>query len=255
MNRNDDILNFLVEGLIAPQRDLVTRAFYKFAEGDPNSAPVNEAILLTACARRVSQAPQELREASSNFQQVVTKASDLERRMIERTDQNNASVVAEFKDETRRANDTLREIVSLGNITIDRGKKIDQMLKPLAVSLERITDKVYILNENLRENHESATKTAEAADKIHKVYETTLEPVKALTREVRYLLATGGFLGGLLFDQLANQTELVPWVGLAGLFLILGWLKYLLRKSWKAACWLAEKWKSSVKPWLRLLLL
>jgi hypothetical protein len=51
--------------------------------------------------------------------------------VIERTDQNNAAVVAEFKDETRRANDTLREIVGLGNITIDRGKRIDTILPPL----------------------------------------------------------------------------------------------------------------------------
>lgn len=244
---NDRALTYLQGDSYGQKRDLIARCYYQVAQGDPDSGPVAFAVLIRAGAEQLGKMPTELADITASFQKVVTDAADIERRMMERVDRNNAAVVAGFQDETRRATDTLRDIIAHSHITVERVKMIDQTLKPLAVSLERIADKVYLLNENLRENHEAATKTAEATDKIHKVYETTLEPVKALTREVRYLLATGGFLGGLLFDQLANQTELLPWVGLAALFLILGWIQYLLRKSWKVACWLAKKWKSSAK--------
>src|SRR5580658_5193517 len=112
MNESDDLLNFLVEGLFAPQRDLVTRAYYKFAEGDPNSAPVTEAILLTACARKLAYAPKDLREANlvlkkllEEARDVLKEAGNLQYRAIERLEKSNASVIAAFQDENKRAKD------------------------------------------------------------------------------------------------------------------------------------------------------
>ena len=61
MNENDDLLNFLVDGLPGQQRDLITRSFYGLTQGNPDSAPVQMAILFTACTRRIVQAPAELR--------------------------------------------------------------------------------------------------------------------------------------------------------------------------------------------------
>jgi hypothetical protein len=244
---NDRALTYLQGDSYGQKRDLIARCYYQVAQGDPDSGPVTFAVLIRAGAEQFAKTPQELANLTASFQKVVADAVEIERRMMERVDRNNAAVVAGFKDEIRRATDTLQDIVGHSNITLERTKKIDEKLKPLVADLERIADKVYLLNENLRENHEAATKTAEAADKIQNVYDTTLEPVKRLTHDVRFLLASGGFLGGMLFDQLANQTELLPWTGLVALFLILGWIQYLLRKSWKGVLWLAKKWKSSAK--------
>jgi uncharacterized protein YoxC len=241
---NDRALTYLQADSYGQKRDLIARCYYQVAQGDPDSGPVAFAVLIRASAEQLDKIPEELADITTSFQKVVNDAADIERRMIERVDRNNAAVVAGFQDETRRATDTLRDIIAHSHIIVERVKQIDQTLKPLAVSLERIADKVYLLNENLRQNHESATKTAAAADKIHNVYETTLEPVNRLTHDVRFLLVSGGFLGGMLFDQLCNQTELLPWTGLVALFLILGWIQYLFRKSWKGARWLAQKWKS-----------
>jgi ABC-type transporter Mla subunit MlaD len=244
---NDRALTYLQGDSYGQKRDLIARCYYQVAQGDPDSGPVTFAVLIRAGAEQFAKTPQELADITASFQKVVADAADVERRMIERVDRNNVAVVAGFKDETRRATDTLQDIVGHSNITLERTKKIEEKLKPLVADLERIADKVYLLNENLRDNHEAATKTAETAEKIQNVYETTLEPVKGLTRDVRFLLASGGFLGGMLFDQLADQTELLPWTGLVALLLILGWIQYLLRKSWKGVRWLAEKWRSSLK--------
>jgi ABC-type transporter Mla subunit MlaD len=216
-------------------------------QGDPDSGPVAFAILIRASAEQFAKTPKELAEITDSLQKLVANAAEVERRMIERVDRSNSAVVAGFKDETRRANDTLQDIVGYSNITLDRAKKIDETLKPIVANLERMADKLYILNENLRDNHESAKKMAEAAEKIQNVHETTLEPVKRLTNDVRFYLATGGFLAGMLFDQVSNQTQAVPWTGLVALLLILGWIQLLLRRSWKLVRWLAEKWKSYAK--------
>jgi hypothetical protein len=97
MNETDDLLSFLVEGLVNQQRDLVTRAFYKYTEGDPNSGPVNEAVLLTAFSRRVALAPRELREANVEFGKLLTGGREMEARIRERVELSNAGVVASLR--------------------------------------------------------------------------------------------------------------------------------------------------------------
>jgi hypothetical protein len=242
---NDEALTYLQGDSQGAKRDLIARAYYHVAEGDPTSGPVAFAILISAGAEQFVKTPKELAALIASFQKVLANGAEVERRIVERVDRNNAAVVSGFKDETRRANDTFQEIVGYSNITLDRAKKIDETLKPMVTNLERIADKLYLLNENLRDNHNSAKTTAEAAEKIRNVHETTLEPVKRLTTDVRFFLATSGFLGGMIFDQVGNQTQALPWTGLVALLLILGWIQYLFRKSWKVIRWLAQKWKAS----------
>jgi len=231
MNKNDDILSYLVEGLIAPQRDLVTRAFYKFAEGDPNSAPVNEAILLTACARRVSQAPQELREASADFRKLLAEGRDMEARIRERVELSNFGVVSEFKDETRRASSTLREIVNLGNVTIDRGKKIDEKINPLIENLERIGIDLYLLKDDLKGNHESTKQIAEEAKLIRSMHQENQAFFKAQGKEARANWITTGFLAGIL--TAAMSFHMPWWEGVIVLVGAIGLLQWLSRQSWR----------------------
>jgi hypothetical protein len=240
---SDKVLTYLQGDSQGARRDLIAHCYYDAAQGDPKSGPVVFAVLLDACAEQFAKTPQELVKATADFQQVVTKATDLERRMIERTDQNNAAVVAEFKDETRRASDTLREIVGLGNITIDRGKRIDQQLKPIATHLERIGVDLYLLKDDLKDNRESARRTAEAADKIQTLHQENQALVKRLGKESRANWITVGLLAGICLSAVFT---LLPWWGGSLAFVVaIGLVQWLSRLSWDFLFrWFAERKKS-----------
>jgi len=243
---SDKVLTYLQGDLLGARRDLIAHCYYDAAQGDPKSGPVVFAVLLDACAEQFAKTPQELVKATADFQQVVTKAADLESRMIERTDQNNAAVVAEFKDETRRANDTLREIVGLGNITIDRGKRIDQQLKPIATHLERIGVDLYLLKDDLKDNRESARRTAEAADKIQTLHQENQALVKRLGKESRANWITVGLLAGICLSAVFT---LLPWWGGSLAFVAaIGLVQWLSRQSWDfVRRWIENRKSSSAK--------
>jgi hypothetical protein len=240
---SDKVLTYLQGDSQGARRDLIAHCYYDAAQGDPKSGPVVFAVLLDACAEQFAKTPQELVKATADFQQVVTKATDLERRMIERTDRNNAAVVADFKDETRRANDTLREIVGLGNITIDRGKRIDQQLKPIATHLERIGVDLYLLKDDLKDNRESAKRTAEAADKIQTLHQENHALVKRLGKESRANWITVGLLAGICLSAVFT---LLPWWGGSLAFVgAIGLVQWLSRQSWDFVRRWIGSWKSS----------
>jgi hypothetical protein len=240
---SDKVLTYLQGDSQGARRDLIAHCYYDAAQGDPKSGPVVFAVLLDACAEQFAKTPQELVKATADFQQVVTKATDWERRMIERTDQNNAAVVAEFKDETRRANDTLREIVGLGNITIDRGKRIDQQLKPIATHLERIGVDLYLLKDDLKDNRESAKRTAEAAEKIQTIHQENQELVKRLGKESRANWITVGLLAGICLS--AVFTMLPWWGGSLSFVVVIALIQWLSRQSWDFVRRWIGSWKSS----------
>jgi len=240
---SDKVLTYLQGDSQGARRDLIAHCYYDAAQGDPKSGPVVFAVLLDACAEQFAKTPQELVRATADFQQMVTKATDLERRMIERTDRNNAAVVAEFKDETRRANDTLREIVGLGNITIDRGKRIDQQLKPIATHLERIAVDLYLLKDDLKDNRESARRTAEAADKIQTLHQENQALVKRLGKESRANWITVGLLAGICLS--AVFTQLPWWGGSLSFVAAIGLVQWLSRQSWDFVRRWIENWKAS----------
>jgi hypothetical protein len=243
---SDKVLTYLQGDSQGARRDLIAHCYYDAAQGDPKSGPVVFAVLLDACAEQFAKTPQELVKATADFQQVVTKVTDLERRMIERTDQNNAAVVAEFKDETRRANDALREIVGLGNITIDRGKRIDQQLKPIATHLERIGVDLYLLKDDLKDNRESARRTAEAADKIQTLHQENQALVKRLGKESRANWITVGLLAGICLSAVFT---LLPWWGGSLAFVAaIGLVQWLSRQSWDfVRRWIENRKSSSAK--------
>ena len=243
---SDKVLTYLQGDSQGARRDLIAHCYYDAAQGDPRSGPVVFAVLLDACAEQFAKTPQELVKATTDFQQVVTKATDLERRMIERTDRNNAAVVAEFKDETRRANDTLREIVGLGNITIDRGKRIDQQLKPIATHLERIGVDLYLLKDDLKDNRESARRTVEAADKIQTLHQENQALVKRLGKESRANWITVGLLAGICLSAVFT---LLPWWGGSLAFVAaISLVQWLSRQSWDfVRRWIENRKSSSAK--------
>ena len=153
MNENDDLLSFLVEGLIAPHRDLVTRAFYKCAQGDPNSQPVNEAILLTAFSRRMALAPKELREAIAEFRKLLAEKWEKEARHRERVELSNAGVIAAFKDEASRAGSNLRATHQLNESTLKEAREMVRTTEAVNVHAEELATKLRLLNHDFQEHH------------------------------------------------------------------------------------------------------
>ena len=231
MNRNDDILNFLVEGLIAPQRDLVTRAFYKFAEGDPNSAPVNEAILLTACARRVSQAPQELREAMVEFRKLLDRGRLLETNLHERVEASNANVVASFKDEATRATSYLRASSQKNEEIVSEGRRIADLMRKSNTQGELLLSELREIKTELKLNRESNQKTAEATENNKTISLSIKEIVTHLADASAIHWITIGVVVGAI---LAGSAILFPWwVPSLLLALAVGLLQAMARSSWK----------------------
>ena len=227
---SDRILTYLQGDSRGARRDLIARCYYEAAQGDPKSGPVVFAVLLDACAEQFAKTPQALVDATADFQRVMVKVADLERRVVERTDQNNAAVIAEFKDETRRASNALREIVSLGNITIDRAKRIDEQLKPIERHLDRIGVDLYLHKDDLKNNRESANRTAEAADKIKTIHQGNQALVKRLGKEFRANWITLGLLAGICLYAIC---EMLPWWGGSLAFVAaIGLIQWLSRQSW-----------------------
>ena len=60
------------------------------------------------------------------FQKALAEGREMEARIRERVELSNFGVVAEFKDETRRASDTLREIANLPGCVTSRPKRSTQ---------------------------------------------------------------------------------------------------------------------------------
>jgi hypothetical protein len=237
MNENDELLGFLLEGLNGRQRDLVARAFYLYAQGDPASAPVNEATLLIACSRRVSQAPNELRDVCVDFRKLLEKGRDMEARIRERVELSNAGVVADFKDETRRAQETWRETFRYAKAATEGAEETSKAMQPvlketrmLATDVALLRQDLALLREELQRNDESHRKTAESANKIETAYQGVQKIVSHLTKEVRANWLTIGFLGGI--PVISTALRLPWWEGLPLLAATVCLIQWLLRQSW-----------------------
>ena len=64
MSQDDELLNYIVDGLPGKDRDIVARSFYALGNGDPESAPVQMTVMFTACTRKMAQIPAEIRGAN-----------------------------------------------------------------------------------------------------------------------------------------------------------------------------------------------
>jgi hypothetical protein len=228
---SDQVLTYLQGDSQGAKRDMIARCYYEVAQGDPKSGPVAFAVLLNASAEQFAKTPEELYAVITQLQKVVTNAADLERRLVERQDQQNTAVVAGFKDETRRAIDTLREIVGLANITLDRAKQIDETLKPIRLTLERISHDLYLLQFELREYRESAQRTEASALKIEVMHQENHALMLRSSKEARANWITIGLLAGILLAALVSQ--LLWWEALLVLAAIIGLIQGLSRVDWK----------------------
>jgi hypothetical protein len=74
MSQDDELLNFIVDGLPGKQRDLVARSFYALGHGNPDSSPVQMTVMFTACTRKIARYRQKSGE------RVLNQESSLPRR-------------------------------------------------------------------------------------------------------------------------------------------------------------------------------
>jgi hypothetical protein len=242
---NDEALTYLQGDSQGPKRDLIARAYYHVAEGDPTSGPVAFAILINAGAEQFVKTPKELLGVVTEFRKLLAEGREMEARIRERVELSNYGVVAEFKDETRRASDTLQEVVSLGNAIIDRAKKIDEKLKPVVANLERIGVDLYLLKDDLKENRESARRMADEAEKMRIMHQENQAFMRHQGKEARANWITTGFLAGILMA--AVSFHLPWWEGVMLLGVVIGFIQWFSRRSWKFVRNQADKHLSLAK--------
>ncbi len=138
----DGLLDFLTDGVFGHERDAVTRAFYEYAQGDPNSYPVGMAVLLTACTRKIASLPQNLRDASAEFRELAKEVTRMQNDLLEKLSRSHAQVIAGykeestrvitvFKDENARAGDIWRLTVNELSHLLDGAKTINTELGPV----------------------------------------------------------------------------------------------------------------------------
>ena len=240
---NDEALTYLQGDSHGRKRDLITRCYYEVAQGDPKSGPVVFAVLLDAAAEQFAKTPQELLGVVTEFRKLLAEGREMEARIRERVELSNFGVVAEFKDETRRASDTLREIVNLGNVIIERAKKIDEKLKPVVANLERIGVDLCLLKDDLKENRESARRMLEESEKMQNLHRENQAFMRHQGKEARANWTTTGFFGGIVMT--AVSFHLPWWEGVMLLVAAVVLIQWLSRQSWDFVRRWIGSWKSS----------
>jgi hypothetical protein len=224
----------------------VTRTFYEYASGDAQSAPVGMAVLLTACARRMAQAPEELRAANADFKKLVAEGREMEARIRERVELSNAGVIAAFRDEAHRTSNALGETFQSAKDAGESAKKTAQELRPVIVETRKLADDVTLLRQELKIHDESHRQMVECANRIEAAEEKIQHTVVHSTKASRANWITLGLMVGIFLSALFSQ---LPWWGALLAFVgIIGLLQWLSRQSWDfVRHWIENRKSSSAK--------
>ena len=223
MNNNDDLLAFLAEGLNEQQRDLVTRSFYTFAQGDPDSAPVCEAVLLAACSRRLSLSPKELRAVLVDFAKLLVAAKDLGDRVQVQVEKSNAEVVASFKEEADRATSGLRATAQHSELIVNEGRQVAATMQKSHVENEALLAELRAIKGALKA-HADSGQNGKAVCHAAKEIISTLKDVVCVN------WMTIGIMLGIIFAFGVRQ---LPEAIQAGLFVVaVVSLRFWAKHSW-----------------------
>ena len=245
MNEENDILNFLTDGLVGTHRDLITRSYYALTQGNPDSAPVHITNLLTACTRRIVQAPADLRIVNGEFKKTLIEAKDFEHRLIDRVNRNKTEYLSDFKDETARLTLSLSESSRLNQNIVAGGKEMVVSAKAIVGHAERVATDLHVLHSDLRLHQDGMKQIAQGTEDIKTTFRDVRDMVKDLTKESRANWMTVGFVIGMMLDSTIQQSQAPPWVGFIFCALGVGLIQWLAPRSWKFVRKQAEKVQSN----------
>jgi hypothetical protein len=215
---------------VGRERDAVTRAFYDYAQGDPNSYPVGMAVLLTACSRKMATLPRNLRDSSVEFRGMAHEVTRMQQELLEKLrashtqvlgnfKDESSRVIAVFKDENARANDiwrqTMQELIRL----LEGAKAINQEFNPILTSARQIGQEVQTLKGSFDHHMLAAQQIMQGVEVLkglHREAKTmhgeNQSLVSQLTNDARANWLTLGFLAGIL---LAATFSYMAWWGVA----------------------------------------
>lgn len=233
MNEENDILNFLTDGLVGTHRDLITRSYYALTQGNPDSAPVHITNLLTACTRRIVQAPADLRVVSGEFKKTLIEAKDFEHRLVDRVNRNKAEYLSDFKDETARLTLSLGESSRLNQTIVAGGKEMVVSAKAIVGHAERVAIDLHVLHGDLQLYQDGTKQIAQGTEDIKTIFQDVRDLVKDLTKEVRANWMTVGFVTGMMLDSTIQQSQAPPWVGFILCAVGVGLIQRFAPRSWK----------------------
>ena len=240
---SDSVLSYLQGDSTGAKRDMIALCYYELAQGDPKSGPVRFAVLLTACAEQVARLPGELHQTNGEFKKLLAEGREMEARIRERVELSNAGVVADFKDETRRANSALRETFQYAKEAGECAKDTTKESRAILVEMRMLANDLTRLRQDLKIRDDSHEKIVESVQNIETACEGTHDTVQHLTRECRANWITTGLLVGMFLSALFSQ---LPWWGALLAFAgIIGLLQWLSRQSWDFVRRWIESWKSS----------
>jgi hypothetical protein len=245
---SDETLTYLQGNSSGPKRDLIARCYYEVAQGDPKSGPVVFAVLSNAAAEQFAKTPEELREANECLRLLLGEARDFEKKLRDRVETSNATVILSFKDETRRAREAWQETINQGEYVRERAKLLAHDMEDVISSAKQIANDFNTLKGDLKLHHESTLKIAEGVAEIKTIHQDNQDLVKYFLKQARFNWLTIGFLGGIIFDSTANEVETPHWLALVVFGVGAGLLQWLFRHSWNYLRQRAKKTSPSVEP-------
>lgn len=230
---SDDALNYLQGDSRGPKRDLIARCYYEVSQGDPKSGPVVFAVLSNAAAEQFAKTPEELREANECLRLLLGEARDFEKKIRDRVETSNATVILSFKDETRRAREAWQETINQAEYVRERAKLLVHDMEAVITSAKRIAGDFSTLKGDLKLHHESTIKIAEGVAKVETMHQDNQDLVKYLTEQVRANWMTVGFVLGMMLDGAAQQVQAPTWAELLSCATGVGLIQWLAPKGWK----------------------
>ena len=222
MSQDDELLNYIVDGLPGKQRDIVARSFYALGHGDPDSAPVQMTVMFTACTRKIAQIPAEIRGANVESRKQLAEARELERQVIQRVDMSNSMVISAFRDEAVRTKEALRETVIQADRTKYQAEQMAKEMKPAIAATKEIGQDLTQLRDELRKFDGSFQRVEKMARDIHSSHVINSDLFKHLTKEIRASWATIGLGFGMVLEYCADRVASAPVV----------WSCFLRARGW-----------------------
>jgi len=241
---SDEALTYLQGDSQGAKRDMIARFYYEVAQGDPKSGPVAFAVLLKAGAEQFAQTPAELREANEYFRLLLGQAREFERKMLDRVETSNATVIVSFKDETRRAREAWQETINQAVYVRERATLVAHDMEGVVDSAKQIANDFRTLKGDLKLHHESTKAIAEGVADIKTIHQDNQNLVKYFVKQARFNWLTIGFLGGIIFDSIVNEIPSPHWMPRVAFAIGAGLLQWLFRHS----CNFLKKKIETVKP-------